>query len=138
MPFTPSQPMNLDELRAAVAPVLAGAEFVVAFGSVVTGRFGRDSDIDLAVSYPAQMTASEWIERAANLSELCGRTVDLVDLKAADPIIAMQILRRGTPLIIRDQRAWEEFRMTTPSRYFDWKISRRPVELAMWADAGRG
>ena len=60
----------------------------------------------------------------------------IVDLATADPIIAMQVLRYGRPLLVRDRAAFEAFRMTTPSRYFDWKVSRRPIEDGIWAGAG--
>jgi hypothetical protein len=34
-----------------------------------------------------------------------------------------------------EPRSLAEFQMYTPSRYFDWKITRRPIEEAMRASA---
>jgi len=122
----------LDELL----PALEGASFALVFGSFGTERFGPESDVDLAVRFPKPLPAAEVLALVGRLSEITGRRVDLVDLGSTDPIIAMQILRHGRPLLVRDRAAYETFRMTTPSRYFDWKLSRRPVEERLWAEAG--
>ena len=121
----------LDDL----VPALEGASFAYVFGSAVTGRIGQESDVDLAVRYPKPLSCDERLRLVRRLSAIAGRDVDLVDLAAADPIISMQVLRTGRPLLVNDRPAFETFRMTTPSRYFDWKTSRRPVEERMWADA---
>lgn len=116
-------------------PALEGASFALVFGSFGTDRFGPESDVDLAVRYPGPLTPKEFVDLLHRLTSLAGRTVDLVDLASADPIISMQVLRNGRPLLVRDRAAFETFRMTTPSRYFDWKFSRRPVEARLWAEA---
>lgn len=117
-------------------PALEGASFALVFGSFGTDRFGPESDIDLAVRFPKPLPIAERFDLAQRLSEIAGRNVDLVDLATADPIIAMQVLRHGKPLLVHDRAAFETFRMTAPSRYFDWKLSRRPVEERLWAEAG--
>ena len=121
--------MELEKLL----PALEGASFALVFGSFGTGRFGPESDVDLAVRFPRPLPRAEFFDLLHRLSEIAGRKVDLVDLGTADPIIAMQVLRHGRPLLVRDRAAFESFRMTTPSRYFDWKLSRRPVEERLWA-----
>ena len=121
--------MELEELL----PALEGASFALVFGSFGTGRFGPESNVDLAVRFPTPLPRTEFFDLLHRLSEIAGRKVDLVDLGSADPIIAMQALRHGRPLLVRDRAAFETFRMTTPSRYFDWKLSRRPVEERLWA-----
>ncbi len=118
-----------------ILPALEGASFALVFGSFGTERFRPESDLDLAVRFPKPLTQVEILELTQRISEIAGRTVDLVDLGSADPIIAMQVLRHGRPLLVRDRAAFETFRMTTPSRYFDWKLSRRPVEERMWLEA---
>lgn len=125
--------MNL--LAERLLPALEGASFALVFGSCGTDRFRPESDIDLAVRFPRPLPQAEFFDLLYRLSELARRKVDLIDLGAADPIIAMQVLRHGQPLLVRDRAAFETFRMTTPSRYFDWKISRRPVEERLWAGA---
>ena len=118
-----------------ILPALEGASFALVFGSFGTERSRPESDLDLAVRYQKPLTQAQVLDLTHRVSEIAGRNVDLVDLGSADPIIAMQVLRHGRPLLVRDRAAFETFRMTTPSRYFDWKLSRRPVEERMWRQA---
>lgn len=120
-----------------VAAALEGAQFAIVFGSYGTAAFGPESDLDVAVQFPKPLTGEERIALAGRLEEAAGRRVDIVDLREADPIIAMQALRGGRPFLVADRRAMTEFQMYTPTRYFDWKICRRPVEEAMRASAAR-
>ena len=122
-------------LLERVRPLLEGARFAFVFGSFGTPAFGDESDLDLAVDFGRRLESRERFELAGQLSEATGRRMDLVDLRNADPIISMQVLRTGRTFLVADAHALAVFRMTAPSRYFDWKISRRPVEEAMWAGA---
>jgi predicted nucleotidyltransferase len=124
-----------DPLLARLSSVLSekGAVFAYVFGSYGTRSFGPDSDIDVAVSFaPRKLTASEFLSLMADLEDVAGRRVDLSDLLRTDPILRMQVLRRGRPFFVRDAEALTEFRMKTPSLYYDVKISRRAVEEAHW------
>jgi predicted nucleotidyltransferase len=51
------------------------------FGSVLSDEFRPDSDVDVLVTFTADMPWSvyDWIEMQENLQELFGRKVDLVD-----------------------------------------------------------
>ncbi len=122
-------------LLEAVASELPQARFAFAFGSFGTPRFGSESDLDVAADFGRRLPSREFLDLSSRLSARVDRTVDLIDLRAADPIISMQVLRTGRPFLVRDPGALAVFRMTVPSRYFDWKASRRPVEEAMWAAA---
>jgi len=114
--------------------VLGDVQFAVLFGSAVTGALREDSDIDLAVMYPSPLDSDRLIRLVAEISVVFGKPVDLVDLRRAGPIIKMQVLQNGRPVIINDRGAFERFRMYTPSEYFDFKLCRRPVEenLKAW------
>lgn len=124
------------EILESVLPLLAAARFAFVFGSFGTPAFGEESDLDLAVDLGRKLASRERFDLGARLDEAAGRRVDLVDLRSSDPIIAMQVLKTGRPFLVNDPAALAVFRMTTPSRYFDWKISRRPVEASMWKAAG--
>ena len=55
------------------------------FGSVLTDRFNKDSDIDFLVSFnaiPAEEYADNYIQLMLSLSELLGHEVDLIEDKA--------------------------------------------------------
>ena len=116
-----------------VAAALEGAQFALVFGSFGTPSFGPESDLDVAVSFRRALPAMDLIALVGRLETAAGRRVDVVDLRRADPVIAMQVLRNGRPILVAEPRALAEFQMYTPSRYFDWKITRRPIEEAMRA-----
>jgi predicted nucleotidyltransferase len=123
--------IDLEHLK----PALAGARFAYVFGSYGTPVFGPASDLDIAASFGRALTFDERLTRRAALELAAGRPVDLVDLDAADPIIRMQVLKTGRPFLAMDSHAQHEFAMYALAAYFDWKISRRPVEDAMRAAA---
>lgn len=110
-----------------------GAAFAYVFGSYGTPSFGSESDIDIAVSFaPRKLAPREFLAISGELGEAVERKVDLADLLECDPILRMQVLRRGRPFLVSDARALAEFRMKTPSIYEDVKISRRAAEEAHW------
>ena len=125
----------MNAILARISSLLAeeGAAFAFVFGSYGRPSFGPESDIDIAVSFaPRKLLPGELLALAAELHEAAGRRIDLADLLECDPILRMQVLRRGRAFFVRDAKALSEFRMKTPSLYFDVKIARRAVEEAHW------
>lgn len=123
------------DLLERIRPHLEAVRFAIVFGSFGTPVFRDDSDLDLAADFGRPLSSRERFDLSRRLAEAAGRGVDLIDLRNADPIIAMQILRTGQPFLVHDAHALAVFRMTVPSLYFDWKLCRRPVEEAMWKAA---
>ena len=111
--------------------VLRDAQFAILYGSVISGAIRDDSDIDLAIMYLSPLSVEDQLRLTGEVSAVFHRDADLLDLRHAGPIIKMQVLRYGQPVIINDVRVFEEFRMYTPAEYFDYKIHRRPVEEAI-------
>ena len=68
--------------RAAVELNAAGAREVYLFGSAAKGSLEPDSDLDLAVS---GLPPALFYRLGARVSDLLGRTVDLIDLDTATP-----------------------------------------------------
>jgi len=116
-----------------LAEILHGVQFAILYGSAVTGAMREESDIDLAVMYPSILGAEDVLRLLGELSAVFHRYVDLLDLRRAGPIIKMQVLRHGRPVIINDDKAFKHFSMYTPSEYFDFKLQRRPIEEAIKA-----
>ena len=129
--------LSLADPVKRVANALEGAQFAFVFGSFGTPGFGPESDLDVAVSFRRALPPMDLVSLAGRLETAAGRRVDVVDLRRADPVIAMQVLRNGRPILVAEPRALAEFQMYTPSRYFDWKITRRPIEEAMRASVAR-
>ena len=117
--------------------LILGIAFVVSFAFHFTlfrlVRFEKESDVDIALMYSAPLETGQLIRLSGDISTVFGRTVDLLDLHRAGPIVSMEVLRTGKPVIINDPLAFENFRMYTPVEYYDFKFSRLPAETALKA-----
>lgn len=73
--------------------VKKGATRVVLFGSLARGRFGLDSDIDIAVEGPVDVFAAE-----GEASRATGFDVQVVRLEEAPPALRTRIASEGRDL----------------------------------------
>lgn len=71
-----------------------------------------------------------------------GRSVDLVSLRRAPPLLRFEIARDGQLLIERDPHAWVEFRAHAMIDWWDWaptaRIMHRAVRSRLEREATRG
>jgi predicted nucleotidyltransferase len=116
----------------------AGADAMWLFGSHANGRATAASDIDLAVLFTQRPTAAERLELQADLSQQLEKPVDLIDLDAASPVLAMQVLRHGRLLLDRNPRRRIAFASILPSRYEDVRRLRAPIERMIAARMSHG
>jgi predicted nucleotidyltransferase len=127
--------------EAQLEPVVAllegrfGLDALLVFGSEARGTARTDSDLDLAALLRARPDPVALLEAAADIERLLGRSVDLVDLGAASPILAMQVLRGGRCVFGATSHARAEFNATLPSRYFDLKRVRQAGEAALASES---
>jgi predicted nucleotidyltransferase len=77
-----SNEINILIERAAAELKTAGAREIYVFGSAAKGTAGVDSDLDLAVS---GLPPSLFYRMGARVSDLIGRSVDLIDLDKSTP-----------------------------------------------------
>jgi len=97
------------------------------FGSIAEGQHSEASDIDLAILFQTEPDFY-FLDNIKNaLSGFIKREIDIVVLNDASPIIKMQALKKGIPLIRRD-KAYEEFFTRTVEEYADLKIVRKEIE----------
>ena len=122
------------EELARATPLLEGRFPLSAlwlFGSEARGQARTDSDVDLAALSSRPISAEEILTARLDLEALLGRSVDLVDLRRASPILGRQVVRDGCLLLDRDPADRHVFAMLLPSRYVDLKIARGVAERAL-------
>jgi predicted nucleotidyltransferase len=125
--------MELDGELAAVVRYLDERWGVAAawlFGSQ-TRAPRPDSDIDVAVLFRTPVSPLDLLEARADLERAAGKAVDVVDLEAASPVLAYQVVKNGRLIADRDRRRRVDFVARVPSRYEDIKIIRREAEQTM-------
>jgi predicted nucleotidyltransferase len=107
------------------------------FGSSLGARH-RDSDLDLAALLRHRPDALELLDAQTALEEIAGQDVDLVDLGAASPILARQVLQGGRCVFGSNAPALARFEATLVSRYEDLKRIRAEAERALVQRVIRG
>jgi predicted nucleotidyltransferase len=98
--------------RVAVAAIRTAVPELVAiyrFGSSVTGERTPGSDVDLAVLAATPIDPLRRFDLQERLASALGQSVDLVDLRAASPVMAIQIIGKGRVLLDEDAPARGRF-----------------------------
>jgi predicted nucleotidyltransferase len=108
-----------------------GLDALFVFGSEVAGTQHRGSDLDLAALLRRRPDALELLDARTALEEITGQEVDLVDLGAASPILARQVLQNGRCVFGSEAPALASFEATLPGRYEDLKRMRAEAESAL-------
>lgn len=113
----------VDLLREAVAGLIA----VYRFGSTAEGVSHPGSDTDVAVLARAPIPAVARFDLQERLASRLGRDVDLVDLAAASPVMAIQIVARGRLLYDGDSDTRGRFEDLTFGTYARLNEERRGI-----------
>lgn len=121
----PAELQALSDYLGRLPDVLAA----LVFGSAAAGRLRPDSDLDIAVLFPAQAVpdALAAVELRERLTQFASRDVDLVVLNQAPPILAFQAIKNGRIIACHDQHAYQCYVMRLISEYADFKRIRRPI-----------
>jgi len=101
------------------------------YGSGATGRLRRDSDLDIGVLVRGEVSALDLACLAAELAPLAGRPLQFVDLDAAGPILARQVLGKGVLILDARPARRHAFLMRVLTDYADLKHARAPAEAAL-------
>lgn len=104
-------------------------ELVVLFGSTAKGHRRSDSDVDVAVRCggPADLDVLYALLAPAIGSD----RLDLVDLRRAGPILAMEVARRGRLLYESRPGGFRQFQSLASRRYCDTAKLRRAQRRAI-------
>lgn len=89
------------------------------FGSVARGRARPASDVDVAVLFAGEPAPATLDRLAEDLEEAVGRRVDLVDLAKAPPLLAHQVVSKGSCVVCRQPSERAAFETRTVLRYLD-------------------
>ena len=122
--------MSLTEDLVRTLERTSGVRLAVVFGSAARGTARSRSDVDIAVlldndeGLPALSVA---------LERVTGRSVDLISLRKAPPLLRFEIAREGRPLVERDPHAWVEFRAHAMIDWWDWAQTARIMHNTMRA-----
>jgi len=71
----------------------------ILFGSMATGKYSRNSDIDLAVKKERPLSSSSKIHLIEKVTQATGRAVDLIDLSIVGEPLLGQIIKHGKRLL---------------------------------------
>ena len=111
--------------------ILAGAVpdlvAVYRFGSTNAGMAGPESDVDLAVLARTRLEPVTRFELQGRLASVFRRPVDLVDLRTASTVLAIQVVAAGPPFYETSPTERGQFEDLTFSLYARLNEERRGV-----------
>ena len=113
----------LEVLRESLPDLVAAYRF----GSTVSGAARSDSDIDLAFLSRSRLDPADRFDLQERLSTVLRRQVDLVDLRAASTVMAIQVVGAGELLYEGDAVERGRFEDLTFSQYARLNEERRGV-----------
>jgi predicted nucleotidyltransferase len=117
------EPALVAALRQAIPALLA----VYRFGSSVAGGEHRGSDLDLAFLATTSLDPIVRFDLEQELASTLKQNVDLVDLRAASPVMAMQVISTGVLLYDGDPAARGAFEDLTYGTYARLNEERRAI-----------
>ncbi len=105
---------------------------VYLFGSIVSDRLTKNSDIDVAIMLTSgDLSFHEQMSISQELSAVTGKEIDLIDLSRVSVILRNQVLRKGELIFCRDRRLLNQFIVQSNQEYIDFKRIRKPIEESL-------
>ena len=123
--------ISIEEIKKGLSPLFndEGLRLVLLFGSAVSGKIHRKSDIDLAFLFDKPVDILALTNRVIRL--LHTDNVDVVDLRRASPLLKYSAVRHGKPLYEREHGIFNEFYSLAFRMYVDTKKLRDAQEVAI-------
>ncbi len=118
---------RLDDVLGLVRERLPGLVALYLFGSAATGETHAHSDVDLAFLGVEPLPACERFDLQEQAASLLGRSVDLVDLRAASTVLRMQVVSTGRLLWEGDADERGRFEDLAFSSYARLNEERRAI-----------
>jgi predicted nucleotidyltransferase len=119
-----------DRLRQSLS-FLPEVKLAVLFGSTARGQAGPGSDVDLGVLLdPDTPEVRSKVE--PELWKAAGRrTVDLIFLDKAPPLLRFEIARDGVVLHQEQDHLWTDFKTRAMLDWWDWEPIAKRIEEAL-------
>lgn len=123
--------ISLEEIKDRLEPVFQdeGLQLVLLFGSVVSGRSHRHSDIDIAFLFDTTVDILSLTNRVVRLLHV--DNIDVVDLRRATPLLKFSIVNKSKCLYEREGGIFNTFYSLAFRRYIDTKKLRDAQALAI-------
>ncbi len=106
-----------------------GLRLVILFGSVVSDRIHKKSDIDLAFLFDKPVDILELTNTVIRL--LHTNSVDVIDLRRASPLLKFSAVEKGRVLYEREPGMFNEFSSLAFRMYVDTKKLRDAQAIAI-------
>jgi predicted nucleotidyltransferase len=115
---------SIAEIKERLTPLFEdeGLQLVLLFGSALTRNMHKRSDVDLAFLYDKPVDVITLTNRVIRL--LHRDTVDVVDLRSANPLLRFSVAQKGRPLYEKSPGVFHEFCSLAFRRYVDSKKLR--------------
>ncbi len=129
-------PVTDTSLLIRVLERTQGVSLAVLFGSAARGVGGPGSDVDVGVLFASGAARQECATAlGVALERACGRTVDLVTLNDAPPLLRFEIARTAVLLVECSRHAWSDFHVRAALDWWDWAPTARRMYAAAAARA---
>lgn len=92
---------NIEEIKQKILPILHrhNAQKAGLFGSCVRGEIKEDSDIDILVEIPKDISLLDFVGIKLEIEEILEREVDLVEYNTIKPIVRQEVLREEVRIL---------------------------------------
>lgn len=119
----------MDDARATriIREAVPGVVAVYRFGSTIRGEERADSDVDLAVLAVAPLDPVARFALQEELAVALRQNVDLVDLRRASTVMAMQVVSTGATIFVGDRPEQERFADYVFASYARLNEERRAI-----------
>ena len=129
-------PIELKTIIEKIAKVLRDNEkiiFAILFGSYARGLMNIHSDLDLAVYFKEELSFDELSELISSIASTLNIPEDKIDILILDDDVPYElryrIFRDGIPILIKDEKAFKNYRDKSISLYLDFKVFKQKLGL---------
>jgi len=100
---------------------------ILLFGSLADGPWRTDSDIDIAFLSREATSDYDLFLKGQYLAGKIGREIDLVDLNKASTVLKAQVVGKGKPIYVGDEKRFVEFQIRALKEYVKLNEERAQV-----------